>query len=204
MPLPLIIPVVLGAAGIFGAGKAAMAVIDSKEAEAVVKKSKGFLTGPRNNWNSPKLGLIKGAALFSALLAPGFLFYFSLLRARAENKLAEARAGRAQALEYRKIAEGVCQNLLTVQEDANSASRVLASLRERLKVATAKLEAVIGLAGPDFSLYSDQARINTLLAFKHAELVKTVAGTSVLTDSGNLNGQARAIFLRAETDLVYL
>jgi hypothetical protein len=132
-------------------------------------------------------GVAGGVAVLGTLVAgPALLIFGSVLGAKADKKLDEARANLEKARTFATEVEGVCQKLVRIQEVAELATSTLSNLRSRLRRVNTRFADILQAQGVDFQIYSAEEKATVLQGVKFAQLIKAMIDTTLLSEDGAL------------------
>jgi hypothetical protein len=139
------------------------------------------------------MGMAGGVAVLGALAAgPALLIFGSVLGAKADQKLNDARANREQAEAFEAETNVVVTKLEGITEVTELISGVFSTVRSHCRRACNKLEAIIEASGADYSKYTEQQQATVFKAVKFAQLTKVIIDTAILDEEGNLLEDASA------------
>jgi hypothetical protein len=141
------------------------------------------------------LGMAGGAVVLGTLVAgPALLIFGSILGAKADKKLDEARANMEQAETFSTEIEGVCEKLVMVQEVAELAISVISTLRTRLRRINGKFADLLQTRGTDFQGYAQEEKATVLQGVKYIQLIKAMIDTNLLSEDGVLLPESKQKF----------
>ncbi|GAB6178534.1 hypothetical protein JCM16814_34250 [Desulfobaculum senezii] len=190
-----------GALVAFGAYNGTMLLASAGTGTAISTLSGAAATNATLAWigggtlSAGGLGVAGGTMVLGAMVAgPALLIFGSILGAKAEKKLSEARANRQKAKLYRDEVDLVVSKLDQITRVTQFASSSLSRLRTCSRRANNKMEEVIAENGVNWSSYSKEAKEIVLQAVKCAQLIKVFVDTPLLDEDGILDARAEGEF----------
>jgi len=204
--------VIGGGMAAFGAYSGTMMLASAGTGTAIGSLSGAAATNATMAWlgggtiASGGFGMAGGAVVLGTLAAgPALLIFGSVLGAKAESKLNDARANLAKARAFEAESEAVITKLEGISEVANLATDTLSKLRTLCRRSCKAMASVISLKGVDYSAFSEEERAVVFKTVKLAQLVKVIIDTVILDEEGNLLNDASANINKAygsSTELV--
>lgn len=201
-----------GGMAAFGAYSGTMMLASAGTGTAIGSLSGAAATNATMAWlgggtlASGGFGMAGGAVVLGTLAAgPALLIFGSVLGAKAESKLNDARANLAKARAFEAESEAVITKLEGISEVANLATDTLSKLRTLCRRSCKAMASVISSKGVDYSAFSEEERAVVFKTVKLAQLVKVIIDTAILDEEGNLLNDASANINKAygsSTELV--
>ncbi|EIN5953636.1 hypothetical protein V9K30_003236 [Vibrio cholerae] len=188
-----------GGMAAFGAYSGTMMLASAGTGTAIGSLSGAAATNATMAWlgggtlASGGFGMAGGAVVLGTLAAgPALLIFGSILGAKAESKLNDAKANLAQARAFEAESEAVITKLEGISEVANLATDTLSKLRTLCRRSCKAMASVISSKGIDYSAFSEEERAVVFKTVKLAQLVKVIIDTAILDEEGNLLNDASA------------
>lgn len=188
-----------GALAAFGAYNGTMMLATAGTGTAISSLSGAAATNATLAWlgggtlASGGLGVAGGTMVLGTLAAgPALLIFGSVLGAKADKNLSDARSNREQANAFANESDAICVKLDGIYQISQLASDVLSKARTTCRRATQKLAKIIKESGTDFSRYTDEQKEHVFKTVKSAQLVKSIIDVPILDKDGAILGDAEA------------
>ncbi|MDR2091992.1 MAG: hypothetical protein LBP58_01540 [Azoarcus sp.] len=132
-------------------------------------------------------GVAGGMAVLGTLVAgPALLIFGSILGAKADKKLDEARTNLEKAETFDTEVRGICQKLVMIQKVAELATDTLSQLRIRLRRINTRFAEILETRGVNFQNYSTDEKATVFQGVKFAQLIKAMIDINLLSEDGAL------------------
>lgn len=139
------------------------------------------------------MGMAGGVAVLGVLAAgPALLIFGSVMGAKADQKINNARANKEKAQAFEAETNVVVTKLEGITEVTELMSGLLSTLRSHCRRSCNKLEAIIETSGTDYSKFNEEQQGIVFKTVKLAQLIKAVIDTAILDEEGNLLEDADA------------
>ena len=136
-------------------------------------------------------GMAGGAVGLGTLAAgPALLIFGSVLGAKAESKLNDARGNLKKVRAFEAKSEAVITKLEGISEVANLATDTLSKLRTQCRRSCKAMANIITSKGVDYSTFSNEEQAVVFRTVKLAQLIKVIVDTAILDEEGNLLNDA--------------
>ncbi|MDF4744679.1 hypothetical protein P3545_17245 [Vibrio parahaemolyticus] len=136
-------------------------------------------------------GMAGGVVVLGTLATgPALLIFGSVLSAKAESKLNDAKANLEKANAFEVECGVVITKLEGISEVSKLASDTLSNLRTQCRRSCSALKNIIKSKGTDYSVFSESERALVFKTVKLAQLIKVLVDTAILDEEGNLLNDA--------------
>lgn len=182
-----------GAMAAFGAYNGTMLLASAGTGTAISSLSGAAATNATLAWlgggslASGGLGVAGGTIVLGVMAAgPALLIFGSILGAKAQKSLADAKANLEQAQTYEESANLVITKLQGISDLTRLASDTLSNVRGRLRRSCKNLASYIDANGEQYSDYSLDGKKLVFTTVKYAQLLKALIDTPLLTEDGSI------------------
>jgi len=149
------------------------------------------------------LGIAGGTCVLGVLVAgPALLIFGSVLGAKAEEKLANARTNYEESKLYATELGVVTEKLRQILEVALLAQMVLSKFTGRLRRANQKLKILIEESGTNYAAYTEEQKHLVFQSVKYAQILKALVDIPLLTADGELDSAAHRQMKECQAQLL--
>jgi hypothetical protein len=147
-------------------------------------------------------GIAMGTMVLGGLVAgPALAIFGSIVGAKAEKKLNDAKANRAQAEEFESETEVAITKLNGIFDLTTLMIETLSKLRTRSRRHVTALKAIINEAGTDYRQFTEEQKKHVAKTATCAKLLKAIVDTPILDENGNLMGDSETNVKRLVIDM---
>ncbi|ANB03020.1 hypothetical protein [Ectothiorhodospira sp. BSL-9] len=182
-----------GGLAAFGAYNGTMMLAASGTTTAISSLSGAAATNATLAWlgggtlASGGLGMAGGVMVLGTLAAgPALLIFGSILGAKADKNLSDAKANLEKAKTFEEESKLVIARLTGIIDAATLASNVISKARSRLRRSLDALEKVQSTQGVDYRSYSREQKEVVVIAVKYTQLIRVLVELPLLSEKGDL------------------